>query len=221
MTTIMEPWLNTLPAEAAPVGTGKPAGSSPAGTPAAGTTPALPATAGAPGHPGIPAAPAQDPIYELKAVDGSPLKGAPLEALVKAAKEQKVSPESAQKLLDAVSPVLRQTLDAQLSTAQQAKAAEWAEQSRAHPEIGGVRLTPTLRAVNSLIAQYGTPGLRTVLTGGLEYQPDLLLFLARIHGVMAEDGQGRRQPAPREAAPQAPPQERTIEQLGKTLYGSK
>lgn len=211
----MEPWLNTPPAE------GKPAGSEPAGKPAAGNPPTPPAPAGAPGTPGAPAAPAQEPIYELKSPDGSPLKGAPLEALVKAAKAQKVSPEAAQKLLDEVSPVLRKTIDEQLQTAQKAKAAEWAEQSRSHPEIGGARLTQTLSAVNGLVARYGTPGLRDVLAGGLEYQPDLLAFLGRIAADLSEDGQGRRQPAPRSEAPAPAPQERTLEQLGKALYGRK
>lgn len=219
--TTMEPWLNTPPAEAASAGNGKPAGSEPAGKPAAGNPPTPPAPAGASGTPAAPAAPAQDPAYELKAADGSPLKGAPLEALVRAAKAQKVSPEAAQKLLDEVSPVLRQTLDAQLAQAQQARASEWAEQSRNHPEIGGARLTSTLRSVNALVAQYGTPGLRNALAGGLEYHPDFLTFMARIHSVLSEDGQGRSQPAPRNAPAPAAPQERTLEQIGKALYGPK
>jgi hypothetical protein len=105
------------------------------------------------------AAPADSESYTFKAPEGVDVDDSVLQAYSQAASELKLPPEAAQKLLEAVSPVIQQRQQAAMESIR----TQWADEVRADKELGGDRLEATLTTARKALDAFGSPQLMELL----------------------------------------------------------
>lgn len=136
--------------------------------------------------------------YDVKAPEGMTFDKEAFDAVEPILREMDLSNDAAQKLVAAygekVIPMLVERGKAQAEQAQTDAGAalrkEWAEASKADPEIGGAKFDKTIDDVATVWQQFGIKpgvGIRQILDdSGLGNHPDMLRFLARVGKSMGE-----------------------------------
>lgn len=100
------------------------------------------------------------------------------------AKELNLSQEDAQKLLDKVSPVVRERQQAQIDAVKQG----WLDNSRGDKEFGGDKLEANLAVAKTALDKFGTPELKQLMNQtGLGNHPELIRFFYRAGKAISED----------------------------------
>ena len=103
------------------------------------------------------------------------------------AKELGVSQEHAQKILDKLVPVMRESAAEQTRVAVEARRVEWAAQTQADPEIGGDKLAANIELGRRVLA-YGGEELPAFLKeSGLDVHPAVIKWAAKIGAVISPD----------------------------------
>lgn len=124
--------------------------------------------------------PAVPEKYELKLQDGSRLDKAYLDKIASEAKEQGLSQEQAQKLVDHGSSVVDSFAKAQ-QEALTAQVEGWKKAALEDKEIGGAKFEETVERAHRNLKQFGTPELITMLdNSGLSNHPEVIRAFARI-----------------------------------------
>lgn len=145
------------------------------------TPPAVPAVVA----PVVPAEPAEL-VYALKAPDGYDV--AEFEAVAKA---NKISPETAQVLLDreAKSQVaLHAAFLAKQAEDSKALAGEWLKQTKADPQIGGQQFADVSARAAAVVQRFGSAEMRRVLNeSGLGNHPEWVRFCTSISKATTSD----------------------------------
>jgi len=177
-------------------GTGNP----PAATPPAATPPADPPKDGGTPPPADPPKdsnpPAAQPkpddkvvVFDLKLPKDSPLKSEQVDQIVRFAKENGISPEAAQKLLQREHDAAVGFRQAELE-AYNKQAGEWLRTVGDDKELGGSKenLEKTLALSNAVLRKYGSPELGQFLAKySLGNHPELTRFVVRIARAIGED----------------------------------
>lgn len=199
------PATGTTPAApaSAPTTTPAPAAGTPAAAPAAAipdskpaTTPDSPASKAEPSaaakpaegeKPGTPKPAEQKTAvpqaYDIKLPEGSALNPAHVDTVKTFAKENNLSNEQAQKVLErdhAAVTDMHQQLEQ--------KKSEWIKTASNDPEIGGEEFTRNAELSKRVIARFGSEGLKKQLNEtGLGNHPELVRTFVRIGKLMSED----------------------------------
>lgn len=115
------------------------------------------------------------------------------------AKELNLSQENAQKLVDMAAKIVTKQLEAVT-----AQVAQWAEDARADPEIGGDKLAANLALGKRVIDFAGGKPLRDALNEtGVGNHPSLIKAFAKLGALISDDMLERGQPAASEQDPLA------------------
>ncbi len=140
-----------------------------------------------PQAPSSDAAPAQaqaEPSYTFTTPEGVEFDAEVLKTYGEAAKELKLQPEAAQKLLEKVAPAMQERQSQQLEQMRN----EWLEASKADKEFGGEKLTENLTVAKKALDAFGSPELRTLLNeSGLGNHPEVIRFFLRAGKAISED----------------------------------
>lgn len=100
------------------------------------------------------------------------------------AKELNLSQKDAQKLLDKVSPVVRERQQAQIDAVKQG----WLDNSKGDKEFGGDKLEANLAVAKTALDKFGTPELKQLMNQtGLGNHPELIRFFYRAGKAISED----------------------------------
>jgi len=178
-----------------------PATSVPTGPEAVGipTTPvtSLSPTQDAPGTSQPQALPTPPP-FALTAPDGQVVSAATMSSFTDVAKELNLSQESAQTLMNRMTPAIQAQQMAQIKEVQ----TQWLTQSQSDKEFGGEKLTENLSVAKKALDAFGTPELKALLNQtGLGNHPDVIRFMVRAGKAIAEDqfvpGTAGHQPMPK------------------------
>lgn len=122
--------------------------------------------------------------YEFQAPEGQSYTPSVIDAYSEVAKEIGLSQESAQKVLDRVSPAMAAAQQAQLAAAFK----QWEADARADQEFGGDKFDANLGIANKALDELGTPELRGLLKeSGLGSHPEVLRFFYRAGKAISED----------------------------------
>lgn len=135
-----------------------------------------------------------EPSYSFNAPEGTEFDAEVLKTFGDAAKELKLAPDAAQKLLDKVAPVMQ----ARQSQHLEQMRAEWLEASKTDKEFGGAKLSENLGVAKKALDAFGSPQLRTLLEeSGLGNHPEVIRFFLKAGKAISEDRyvSGNRQPA--------------------------
>lgn len=98
------------------------------------------------------------------------------------AKELGLSQKGAQRLVE-----FKTKLDQHQLRQWQDHLKELRTQAQAHPEIGGARYNEAVAIGRSVIAKFGTPGLRQMMNAyGVGAHPEMIAFMARIGRAVGE-----------------------------------
>jgi hypothetical protein len=125
--------------------------------------------------------------YELKLPEGSNLSPARLEKIALYAKEQGLSNQEAQRVLERESDAVSEFSKNQ-TTQYESKKAEWLESCKADTEFGGEALKENVLLANNVIAKYGSQQLREQLDlTGLGNHPELMRMIVKIGKEMGPD----------------------------------
>jgi hypothetical protein len=137
--------------------------------------------------------PTPEVVYEFKLPNGMELDTAARDAFLPLAKELKLSPEQAQKFADLkVADVQRQ------AEAWQSQQAQWVDQVKADPEVGGDNLEKSLAFAKAAVDFIADPELTNLLnTTGYGNHPTLVKAFVKIGKQLAPDSfvGGKREPA--------------------------
>lgn len=163
-------------------------------TPAATTATPTPTPAPSPGSTPAPtttqaAQPAtpQEPVYALTLPDGSPLEASAVERVTTFAKDSKLAPEAAQKVLELAHAESHAVVQRQVSE-YTAKVTKWESDVKADPELGGQNHTRTLTRVKSVMDRFGNPELtKAFKETGFGNYPALVKFVEKIGAAMEAD----------------------------------
>ena len=142
-------------------------------------------------------APAAEINYEFKAPDDMPLNEDAVGEFKTIAKELKLAPDVAQKLVDLNVKLERARADAFVK-----QVAKWGDEVKADKELG----TPeNLAAAAKVVEQLGTPELRDLLNStGMGNHPVVVRFMSTISKALSEDkivsGRNGGNPPPRDHA---------------------
>lgn len=126
-------------------------------------------------------APKADEIkYDLKLPEDSTLDSAWLEEWTNLAKEQKLTNEQAQKLLEKESLTVKSFLEAQQQQQQEQRNA-WAESAKADKEIGGEQLQTNVNLAQQALKKFGSEALWKELEAtGYGNHPEVIRVFAKI-----------------------------------------
>ena len=114
--------------------------------------------------------------YEFKAPEGQAFDQEFLKAYSETAKELNLSQDSAQKLIDRISPVIEQR---QFERIQEIREG-WEQSSRSDKEFGGEKLYENLGVANQFLKQHGTTELIDILNrSGLGNHPEIIRIFYR------------------------------------------
>jgi len=168
-------------------------------TPAAppGTTaPAAPVAGGeAPKAPegSTPVAPAAETVpaipekYDFKVPEGVEVDDAIRAEVEAIAKEGKMSLELAQKVFD-MKVGTQATVLEKFQSEHAVRVADWGEQTRNDPEIGGEKYEQSVRVAQKVINKFGSAGFGEMLkTSGYGNHPEVVRMMAKIGHAMSED----------------------------------
>lgn len=139
-------------------------------------------------------------------------------AFTEVARDLNLSQEQAQRLIDAIGPA---QLEAQKAVVNNA-VDSWVEKTRADKEIGGSNYKPSIANARKTIDRFGTPELKTLLTGKatrLVNHPEVLRLLARVGKAISPEKRLVRggQPQPAKVNTQDPLS--TPDQTADLLFG--
>lgn len=131
--------------------------------------------------------PEKEVQYDLKLAEGSKLGQKDIDSVTAFAKENNLSNEAAQKLLDSKASQYAEFQQGQqefLRTQQ----TRWLEETKADKEIGGDKFDQSIALAKLPIAKYASPGLRKMLDdSGLGNHPEVIKMFARIGKTMQPD----------------------------------
>lgn len=182
---LVTPPVETASAVAdAPASTGDPAVGTPSGTanPQSDAKPAPTETPAA--EAGVSTAPTK---IELKVPKDSLLSAERVKDIEAFAKEQNLTPEIAQKLLDRESTAIASYQKNQQQTFE-AKRSEWAKAAASDKEIGGENFGMNVELAKRALTRYGSEALRKELdTTGFGNHPELVRVFSRIGKEMGND----------------------------------
>lgn len=130
------------------------------------------------------AKPSAEPSYSFTSPEGVDFDAKVLTTFGEAAKELKLQPDAAQKLLDKVAPVMQARQAEQLDQMR----TEWLEASKTDKEFGGEKLTENLTVAKKALEAFGSPELRTLLNeSGLGNHPEVIRFFLKAGKAISED----------------------------------
>lgn len=113
--------------------------------------------------------------YEFKVPEGAKLPDAVMDELSLVARELGLSQESAQKLVDKLSPAIANETAQQQAAQLQAYKTELETLSKADKEFGGDKLNENLAVAKKAMDAFGTPALRELLdVSGLGNHPEVI-----------------------------------------------
>lgn len=135
--------------------------------------------------PAEPEAPAGAPeAYELKPLEGQEFDGEFLKVYEETARELNLTNESAQKMIDKLSPVIQQQQQARI----EAVRTEWAETSKADREFGGDKLRENLGVAKQALDKFGSDDFKKFINEtGLGNHPEVIRFFYRAGKELTQD----------------------------------
>jgi len=169
-------------APAAPLLASPPAAPSTAEAPLLSAPPAAPAAQAAP--------PAPEPVYDFKLPETMAKDNPGIVAFTALAKEAKIAPEAAQKIVDFELKRQSESL-----AAWDKMQADWTQQLKCDAELGGAKLPQTLAAANKALDTFGPTARQVLLDAGLGNHPAVIGLLARCAAAIREDSSVRGTPA--------------------------
>lgn len=150
-------------------------------TPATATAAPAPATTAAPAA--APAAPETPVEYAFELPEGVDLDEKGAESLTALAREHKLAPEAAQKLVD----LYADRVQAQANAFKE-MVTGWETEVKRDPEIGGDKLTATIAVAKTAIDKYGSPALLGLLDSSkMGSHPEVIKFLHKVGLTLKED----------------------------------
>jgi len=152
--------------------------------------------------------------YEFKAPEGQEYDEALINVYSEAAKEQNLSQEKAQAILEKVAPVLAQ----QQVQAEETLRTQWTESSKADKEFGGDKLAESLSVAKVAVDKLGTPEFKELVNNTvLGNHPEMIRFLVRVGKTLSEDSivEGRK------AVTKTPTGPRTLPEMADVMYPAK
>lgn len=141
------------------------------------------------------AAPAQpqptpEPDYTFEMPEGIELDKSGAEEFTAIAKELKLPPDAAKKLVGLEVKRIQAQQEAHTKLVE-----SWAEQVKADKELGGEKLQENLAVARKAIDTFGTPELKDLLnTTGMGNHPEVVKLAYKIGKAISEDGFVRGQP---------------------------
>lgn len=149
------------------------------------------------------APPPKKPEFSLKIPEDSLLHEEAIERAASFAKEQGLSNEQAQKLLDRESAAITDYIERVKNEA----SSEWMELSKADSEVGGDNLDKSVEISKRVIDKYGSQKFKDALVEtGLGNHPELLRIFTKIGKAMDEDKlilpSGHASDAPKQKTPE-------------------
>lgn len=132
--------------------------------------------------------------YDLKKPEKSLLSDEQVERIAAFAKEQGLTNDKAQSLLNRESQVIEETRES-VRVENESKVAElqqtWITTAKDDKEIGGANFAQNAELARRVLARYGTPEFNAILSdpkqGGFGNHPELVRVLTRIGKAMSED----------------------------------
>jgi hypothetical protein len=122
--------------------------------------------------------------YEFKAPEGSEYDAKVIEAFSGAAKEAKLSQETAQKLIETMAPAMAARQAEQIEAIHE----QWRSTSAADPEIGGTKFQENLGVAKKAYDNFATPELRKLLDDtGMGNHPEVIRMMFRVGKAISED----------------------------------
>lgn len=122
--------------------------------------------------------------YDFTAPEGVELDDQSVAAFADVAKELNLSQESAQKILEKVSPVMAQRQAAAFENVK----TEWATASKGDAEFGGDKLPENLAVAKSAMDKFATPELKTLLEeSGMGNHPEVIRLMYRVGKAISQD----------------------------------
>jgi hypothetical protein len=125
--------------------------------------------------------------YELKLPEGSGLKPRRIDEIAALAKQDGLSNDAAQALLDYESEAHAAWMENQKSELA-AKSQEWFRAAESDPEFGGAQFKQSAELAKSVINKFGSDSLKKALVeSGLGNHPELIRVFSKIGKAMAPD----------------------------------
>jgi len=122
--------------------------------------------------------------YEFKPPEGKQYDSELIGVYSEVAKDLKLSPEAAQKILDKMAPTMEKRQLQQIEEVRNA----WANDAKSDSEFGGDRLNENLSVARKSLDAFGTPALRQLLNeSGLGNHPEVIRFMYRAGKSISED----------------------------------
>lgn len=144
--------------------------------------PVAPPAAAPAAAPAAQAPAAAEVAYEFKAPDGVELDKDATTAFTAIAKDLKLAPDAAQKVVDIAVGMQQRAVEAHTK-----QVAEWADQVKADKELGGDKLPQTLATAQKAMA-LGPPELKQLLNdSGLGNHPAMVRFMHAVGKALSED----------------------------------
>ena len=130
-------------------------------------------------------------VYSLNLPAESVLEASAVERVTSFAKEGKLAPETAQKVLDLAHAETAAVLNKQKEDYTRAVDG-WEQSVKADPEIGSANYNRTLMRVKTAMDRYATPGFTEALKRtGFGNHPELVRVFEKIGAAMESDVPGR------------------------------
>lgn len=124
---------------------------------------------------------------DISAPENSQLTEKDIEQVKTYAKENNLSKEAAQKLVDEKNSLIVQYQSRQADQLK-TQTAQWLKQAEVDAEIGGKDFNANIENAKRVLEKYGTPGLRKALEqSGLGNSPDVIKTFFRISKLMQND----------------------------------
>lgn len=125
--------------------------------------------------------------YELVRSEESLLSDETVEGLEKYARENGLSNEKAQELLDRQNQLLAEFSEKQKSEMEQEISA-WVEEAKKDKEIGGDKFNESIEMAKRVVEKFGSDEFKKALnSSGIGNHPELIRTFARIGRMMADD----------------------------------
>jgi hypothetical protein len=143
---------------------------------------------------------APESYADFKAPEGVALDAGLLTQFKEAAKANNLPQDKAQEFVNLGAKIVENTLKS-FQDAHAAQIQQWAEQTKADPEVGGPKYDENVALALKAVAQFGDADLKQVFdTYGLGNNPAIVRAFCRVGKAMSEGGfvhgKGQEQPAP-------------------------
>lgn len=129
-----------------------------------------------------------EPIkYDLKLPKDSMLNEGAVDEIAEFAKEQGLSNEQAQKLLDRENKAVKEYAESQVEGLKE-KSSQWVEDVKNDKELGGENFNKNVELAHRALEKFGSKQLKETLnSSGLGSHPELVRVFSRIGKAMADD----------------------------------